>query len=88
MLISTLSSKNQITIPKDILLSFGIKSKDQLLIEKDEEKIILRPIKSSIIDGLAGSLTKKISKKKLKKDFKEIERQTRKKTAYKLVKKQ
>ncbi|GIW64419.1 MAG: hypothetical protein KatS3mg092_0352 [Patescibacteria group bacterium] len=87
MIISTISSKNQITLPKDILLSIGIGPKDKLLIRKEEEKIILSPLKNSVVDEIAGVLTKNVSRKKLNQPLTEIRKQTKIKTAYKLMKK-
>lgn len=86
MIISTISSKNQITLPKDILLCIGIGPKDKLLIRKEEKTIILTPVKTSVVDEIAGVLTKNVSRKKLNQSLIEIRKQTKIKTAYKLMK--
>lgn len=85
MNIVTVSSKNQITIPQEILMALGISQKEQLLVEKKEEEIILRPLKKSIVEFTADSLTDYILPSKLNKSLNEIKKETKKKTAYKLA---
>jgi len=85
MKITTISSKNQITIPKEMLLLLGLKHKDKLLIDRKGEELVLKPIKSSLVKQTAGSLDQFVSYPKLKKSFKEIMRITKKKTAKKLL---
>lgn len=85
MNIVTISSKNQITIPKDILTALFLSQKEKLLVEKKEEAIILRPLRKSVVQLTAGSLTKYVSPSKLKKTLKEIEKETKKKVAYKIA---
>jgi len=77
MKIVKLSSKNQITLPVFSLSLLGIQPKSRLLVEGDKEKIILKPLKRSITDELAGSLTKYVPKSKLGNDFSKIMEETK-----------
>jgi antitoxin PrlF len=61
MSIATLTNTGQMTIPKDVLIFFGIKTGDQLdfMIEKD--RVILRPVTVDIRD-LKGILKRETQK--------------------------
>lgn len=87
MNIVTVSSKNQITLPKSILSFMGIRPSEKLMIEYKDEELILKPLSISIIDQVAGSLTSHVSSYKFKKSFNQILTETRKKVSRKLVKK-
>ena len=52
----TLSSKNQITLPKFILDMFRIKSGEKLLVEAERDAIRIRPVGKSIVNQLVGSV--------------------------------
>lgn len=80
---ATLSSKNQITIPKAILNHFDIKSGEKILVETDEDVIKLRPIGKSIVDQLAGSV--KIPKSKKGIPYEKILEETKRIVARKLA---
>lgn len=56
MITTTISSKNQITIPRYILSLLAIKNQDKLLIELEEKTIKISPMGNSIIDDLGGSI--------------------------------
>lgn len=86
MKLVTISTKNQITIPQDMLVLLGLTSKQKLLIEARESDLILRPLTSSIVDQTAGSLTSYVDSSKLKKSFKTIIKETKRKTVIKLMK--
>lgn len=85
MNIVTISSKNQITLPKDLLASLGVGVKSQLLIDKESENIVLKPLKKSIVEEVGGSLRKYIDPKKLGVPFSEIMEETKKIVARKLA---
>lgn len=87
MKIVTLSSKNQITIPNDLLISLGARSVNKFLLKQDNDVIIMRPLKTSIVDEVAGSLTKYVSLDKLGVSFEKIMEETKRITAEKLAKK-
>jgi antitoxin PrlF len=56
---STLTSKGQTTIPKDIRDSLGIKSGDRMTFTLMPDGTVLLRVKNKSIMGLAGSLRKK-----------------------------
>jgi len=86
MKIVTLSSKNQITLPKELLFYLGLEARGRLIIENGDQKLILKPLKTTIVDQTADSLTRYINSSRLKKSFKKILKETKKKTAYRLAK--
>lgn len=85
MQIVTISSKNQITLPVALLRSFGLTQFQKLLIDKDEEQIVLRPLKKSIVAETAGSLTPHVASTKLGRGWKEVLRETKKIVSKRLV---
>ena len=56
---STLTSKGQTTIPKDIRDSLGIKSGDRMIFTLMPDGTVLLRVKNKSIMSLAGSLKKK-----------------------------
>lgn len=54
---STLSSKNQVTIPKKLLDLYGLKSGDKIRFSKQRNKIVIEPLENTKVSELAGSLT-------------------------------
>ncbi len=87
MKLVTLSSKNQITLPKSLLQQLGVTSKSKLLIEAKGDSLVVKPVRQSIVDATAGSLTKYISPDKFGKSLEEIMEETRKLVVKDLVKK-
>lgn len=85
MQVATISSKRQITLPKDLLLSFGIKPGAQVLLHTQKEGVLVQPLKKSIVEEVAGSLSSYIPSSKRNVPFPRIMEETRKKTAMKLV---
>ena len=57
MYTTTLSIKNQITIPKFLLDMLNVKSGIQFLISEKDETLTMRPIKTSLVDELTGSMS-------------------------------
>ena len=57
MYTATLSSKNQITIPKFLLDLINVKSGIQFLISEEDQTLTMKPIKTSLVDELAGSMS-------------------------------
>ena len=80
MSISSITSKWQTTIPKDIRNFMGLKPNDKILYIVDGEKVILKPLKGNILD-LRGSVTPK--KKPV--DFKKVRTTVKKKVAKKII---
>ena len=85
--ISTISSKRQITLSKDLLDDLNISPKQKILIESSNGVAILRPLKSTIVKEIAGGLTKYVDSSKLGKPFDQILRETKKNVSRKLAKK-
>lgn len=86
MTLVKLSSKNQITIPADALLQLAVYPQSQLYVDWEEDRIILQPVKKSVVEEVAGSLNKYIDPAKLGKSWSEILWETKKVTARELVK--
>lgn len=84
MNIVTLSSKNQITLPIELLASLGITPKGKLLVDTKDNLLVLKPLKTSLIDEVAGSLTNHISSGKLGIPLSVVLNKTKKITARKL----
>lgn len=80
MYTATLSSKNQITLPKFLLDMINAKSGIQFLISEKNETLTMRPIKTSIVSELAGSVV--IPKNKIGVPFEKIRQAMAKETAY------
>lgn len=85
MKIVKISSKGQITLPRSLLAKFDLALYDKMLIGEDEEKIVLKPLISSIAEELAGSLNKYIHPSKLGVPFDKIMKETKKKVALHLA---
>lgn len=86
MRVVTISSKQQITIPKELLLMLGLKPREKFILEAQEETLVMRPLKTSIVEQTAGSLTNNVSSSKLGASFSAILKEAKKKTAAKLAK--
>lgn len=56
MLTVKISSKNQITIPKQFLEALGAESGDLLFLQVEERKVIVQPLKKGIIESLVGTV--------------------------------
>ena len=86
MTLVKLSSQNQITIPADALLQLAVYPQSQLYVDWEEDRIILQPVKKSVVEDVAGSLNKFIDPAKLGKSWDKIITETKKITARKLAK--
>jgi len=80
MSISILTKKGQTTIPKDIRKTLGLKPSDRILYVVEGERVVLRPLKGSILD-LKGTV--KAKKKPI--DFQELRDETLKRVARKII---
>lgn len=47
---STLTSKNQTTLPKAVVAALGVKPADKLLYEIEADRVTLRPRKGRLVD--------------------------------------
>ncbi|MBI3955543.1 AbrB/MazE/SpoVT family DNA-binding domain-containing protein [Candidatus Gottesmanbacteria bacterium] len=86
MQIATISSKRQLTLPKEMLLKLGLDPGSKVILQEREEEIFIRSLKKSIVEDLAGSLTRFISSDRLGVSFEKIMQATKLKTAGKLNK--
>ncbi|MDO8749236.1 MAG: AbrB/MazE/SpoVT family DNA-binding domain-containing protein [Candidatus Omnitrophota bacterium] len=50
MIASTITSKGQITIPKEIRDKFHLKTHDRLLFKPEGNRIIIKPVAGTILD--------------------------------------
>lgn len=68
---AVLTSKGQITIPREIRKAFGLKPKDKILFIPDEDEIIMRPLKGNILDlrGIVKHRGGPIDFKRLRREF-------------------
>ena len=80
MAVSILTKKGQTTIPKEIRAFLKLEAEDKILYQVENDKVIIRPLKGSILD-LRGSI--KTEEKPV--DFERIRKETTKKMARKIV---
>lgn len=86
MKIVKISSKNQVTIPSELLASLNLEPKEKLLLEAEKGRLVMKPLGVSVVEQTAGSLTKFVSPSKLGVPLSKILKETKKKTAARLVK--
>lgn len=87
MNILTISSKRQITIPNKLLLYIGAKPRGKMMVEAEKGTLRLKPLKTSIVQQVAGSLSKYIPASKRGVPFSKIMEETQKIVAAELAKK-
>lgn len=86
MRIVTLSSKHQITIPTALLQQLQVAPRSKLLIQAENNSIMIRPLRKSVVDEVAGSLAKYIPVSKRGVPFSKIMEITKNKAAAMLAK--
>jgi len=86
MRIVTLSSKHQITIPRSLLRELQVSPRSKMLIKAEGDAIVVKPLKKSVVDEVAGSLAKYVSPSKRGVPFSKIMEITKNKVAAKLAK--
>ncbi|HSW96329.1 MAG TPA: AbrB/MazE/SpoVT family DNA-binding domain-containing protein [Candidatus Saccharimonadales bacterium] len=88
MKIATVSSKGQITIPKDILENIlNITYGSKVTLNSDKGVLMVKPLKHSLVNQTAGSLKKFVNPKLLGIPFAKIREETQKLAATELEKK-
>ena len=87
MNIVTISSQRQITIPSRLLLSIGAKPRGKMVIRAEKGELSIKPLKTSIVQQVAGSLSKYIPPSKRGVPFAKIREETQKIVAAELAKK-
>lgn len=85
MRIITISSKRQITIPKDFLAGVGLEMQKKAVLEKEKDGLLIKPLGDSVSRRLAGSLGLSVPRSKLGSSLLEIDKETKVKTAKKLA---
>lgn len=76
MPIAVLTSKGQMTIPKEVRKALNLKSSGKVMIVVDGDQAIIRPLKGNILD-IGGSI--RITVKEKPADFRKIREEVRKK---------
>ncbi|MFH1840704.1 MAG: AbrB/MazE/SpoVT family DNA-binding domain-containing protein [Candidatus Shapirobacteria bacterium] len=85
MKIVTLSSKQQITLPQEVLGLLAFEPGEKFLLEADREKIILSPMKKSVVSRVGGSLARYIPRAKRGVSFEQVMKETQKIAARKIA---
>jgi antitoxin PrlF len=80
MPMSSLTTKWQTTIPKEVRSLLGLKPNDKILYLIEGEKVILKPLKGNILD-LRGS----VETREKPIDFKKVRSNVKKKVARRIV---
>ena len=78
---STLTSKVQTTIPGEIRKQMGLKPGDGLVYSIEGERIVIRPVKGTLLDAYAS-----VKPKRQPEDFAHLRRQARRKRSEKIRK--
>lgn len=86
MKIVKISSKNQITLPQEMLKSLQVAPRQSVLIDQRGEEIVVKPLKESIVEQTAGSLTKYVHPSKLGVPFATVMEETKRIVAKELAK--
>jgi len=80
---TTLSSKNQITLPKSILTSLGVIPGQKFLALPESYRIVLTPFYNSVTNTLAGSLASKVKPRSRQQPFTHFSKRLKKKIVQK-----
>lgn len=73
---STITSKGQTTIPGEIRKKMGLKPGDGLVYSVEDDRIVVRPVKGTLLDAYAS-----VKPKKRPEDFSRLRKQARAKRA-------
>jgi len=87
MRVTTISSKQQITIPRELLLALELRPQEKVLMESEGRRLIIQPLRSSIVEQTAGSLTKYVQRAKLGKPLSAVMEETKRKAAREIARK-
>jgi len=82
MPISILTSKGQITIPKEVRKALNLRPSEKVIIVVEGNRAILQPLKGNLLD-IGGSV--KISDREKPIEFKKVREEVRKLVAKKIV---
>lgn len=87
MRIATISSKGQITIPKAFQNMMNVEYGSKVMLYPHKNILMIKPLKSSIVEQTAGSLKKYVDPKKLGIPFPKVRSETQRLAATELAKK-
>lgn len=85
MRVTNFSTKQQLTFSKQELEILGLRNKGQVIIQREKDMLLIKPVKNSIVDQTAGSLTKYVPRSLQGIPLQKILMETKKKTAQKLA---
>ncbi|OGP99633.1 MAG: hypothetical protein A2026_13080 [Deltaproteobacteria bacterium RBG_19FT_COMBO_46_12] len=83
MPIAVISSKGQMTIPREVRKVLGLKPSEKVVIVVEGDQAIMKPLKGNLLD-IGGSIT--IPKREKPIDFSKTREEVKKKVAQKAVK--
>lgn len=86
MKITLLSSKGQITIPRDIQQSLNMAPRMKIALYPQKDALLIKPLKTSIVEQVGGSLLRYIPASKRGLPFSQIREETKKIVAKDLMK--
>ena len=84
MPIVVVSSKGQITIPKQVRKALNLRSSEKVIVEVEGDHAIIKPLRGSLLD-LGGSV--KIPENEKPVDFRRVREEVKKKVARRIAKK-
>jgi AbrB family looped-hinge helix DNA binding protein len=82
MPISVLSSKGQMTIPKEVRKALNLRPSEKVIIAVEGNQAIIKPLKGNLLD-IGGSI--KIPRKEKPIDFKKVREELKKRIAKKIA---
>lgn len=85
MKFATISSKGQITIPRQMQQQLGMTTNSKVVLYPQKGILMVKPLTHSIVEQTAGSLRRYIAKDKLGKSFHEILQETKQQAAESLA---
>jgi bifunctional DNA-binding transcriptional regulator/antitoxin component of YhaV-PrlF toxin-antitoxin module len=85
MHIATISSQRQLTLSRQLLEELGLSIKDKVYIEPYKEGLLVKPLDSSVVEEVAGSLVSKVDPAKKGVPFAEAKKQAMKKVVTELA---
>lgn len=85
MKIATISSKRQITLPKDILENLHVDRGSKVVLYPDRNILLIKPLKNSIVEQTAGSLAHLVPPEKRGVPWAKVMKETQKIVAKKLA---
>jgi antitoxin PrlF len=82
MPISVLTSKGQMTIPKEVRKALNLRPSEKVIIVVEGDQAIIKPLKGNLLD-IGGSI--KISEKEKPINFKKVREEVKKRVAKRMV---